>query len=173
MHSVNWRLFKKWVKNPLFCYMAVTMDLKKELENVIRPVVENCEAIFVKLTLSGQRRNVLIKVTADTEEGITLEKCRQISKEISDMLFRKDLLHNNYRLEVSSPGLNKPLEMPFEFKRNIGHDLRVIYHENEETKECVGKLLEYVNDALTLEVDKTVIKLSRGDIERAVVKLKW
>jgi ribosome maturation factor RimP len=115
----------------------------------------------------------MIKVTVDTDEGINLNECEKLSQKISDMLFRKNLYKQGYKLEVTSPGISKPLEHPYEFRRNIGRDLKIDYTDNDEPKKIEGELKSYNNQDITLLVKKEEIIIPLAHINQAKVKLKW
>ena len=147
--------------------------LTEQLHDMIQPLCEEQGLILVGVALHGVANARTLRITADTEAGITLKQCKVLSNEISDLLFRKELIAGNYRIEVSSPGLNKPLEHPFEYRRNLNRDLKVSFVQDGESREVVGKLIELSDAAITLELKKERIVVALDQIEKAVVKLKW
>ncbi len=147
--------------------------LTEKLHDLIQPLCAEQSLILVAVALQGVANARTLRVTADTEEGITLKQCKMLSNEISDLLFRKEVIAGNYRIEVSSPGLTKPLEHPFEYRRNLNRDLKVQYRDGGEMREVVGKLVEFGDNVITLEMKKEQIEISVDQIEKAVVKLKW
>jgi ribosome maturation factor RimP len=114
-----------------------------------------------------------VKVIVDTESGITLAQCQGLSKKISDIFFREDMFRGDYRLEVSSPGTNKPLEKSFEFRRSIGKDLIVNYLYEGEIKSISGELLIFDGDSITIKQKNDDILISLSEIDEAKIKLKW
>lgn len=150
------------------------MNFEVKLEEHIKKICNDFGYIFVDASIHGHRNKQNIKIVADTEKGITLEECQKISREISDIIFRKDLIYGDYRLDVSSPGLDKPLEHDYEFKRNIGKNLSVNYSdESGNFNEIVGELVAFDNSELTLKYknENTIIKLEK--INKAKIRLKW
>ena len=148
-------------------------DLEKKLFSFIKPLCENNKIILYEVELKGSPKNKIIKVTVDTEKGITLNMCQLLSREISDLLVQKDLIKNEYHLEVSSPGINKPLQYSFEYERNIGRDLKIAYYKDDSINEIVGKLVEYNEKNITLEIAKDKIIIENEKIKKAIIKLKW
>ena len=148
-------------------------DLEKKLFNFFEPLCKNNKIILYEVELKGSPKNRIIKVTVDTENGITLNKCQLLSREISDLLVQKDLIKNEYHLEVSSPGINKPLQYSFEYERNIGRDLKIAYYKDDSIDEIVGKLVEYNEKNITLEIAKDKIIIENEKIKKAIIKLKW
>jgi ribosome maturation factor RimP len=148
-------------------------SINEKLYELIRPLCEEENVFLEDVSLHGGGKNRLIKVIVDTESGITLSQCQDLSKKISDTFFRKDMFQGDYRLEVSSPGTNKPLEKPFEYRRSIGKDLTVAYHQQGEVQSVTGQLLNYDGEKITLKQKKDVILISLTDIKEAKIKLKW
>jgi len=150
--------------------MVIAEDKAKDL---IEQVCREKGVFLLGVDLKGSGRNRNVKVTLDTEAGITLNECQEISSEISDMFYRKDVFIDGYNLEVSSPGVDKPLEQPFEYKRNIGRNLTVEYQDDNELKKVTGELKEYKDDALNISVGKESLQIPISRVKRAQVKLKW
>jgi len=166
----------KWVSKPTFLLYTgfVNMGtLEDKLHNLIIPLCEEKNIYLEDISVLGGGKNTLVKIIVDTESGITLSECQDLSKKVSDIFFRKDIFHGNYQLEVSSPGTNKPLEESFEFRRSIGKELHVNYHEDEEIKSITGKLKDFDGDKITVQQKDNEIFISLTDIEEAKIKLKW
>ncbi len=87
--------------------------------DVIEPLIEAEGAELVELQLSPQKGRWLVRVFVDTEDGISLEDCRQLSLEIGQVLDAEELIPASYTLEVSSPGLDRPLQTPRDFRRQL------------------------------------------------------
>jgi len=150
------------------------MDFENKLIEHIRTICDTNKYILINASVHGHKNKQNIKVVADTVEGITLEQCQNLSREISDIIFRKDLIFGNYNLEVTSPGVDKPLQQDYEFIRNIGKNLKVEYL-NEESKsvELVGELKNYENNLLHLYTGKEIQVIDKKKIKKAKIKLKW
>ncbi len=88
----------------------MTESVLKEIERLIEPVLAEMGIDLVDMEYrSGQGRRVL-RIYADRPTGINLDDCAMVSREIGNLLDVKDLLQQHYVLEVSSPGLNRPLK---------------------------------------------------------------
>jgi ribosome maturation factor RimP len=148
-------------------------SINEKLYELIRPLCEEDGIFLEEVSLHSGGKNRLVKVIVDTEGGITLSQCQDLSKRISDIFFRKDIFKGDYRLEVSSPGTNKPLEKPFEYRRSIGKDLTVAYYQDGEVQSVTGQLSDYDGKTITLKQKKDVISISLLDIKEAKIKLKW
>ena len=150
------------------------MNFERKLNDYIKEICANLNYKFIEVSMHGHKDKYNIKVIADTEAGITLEECQKISREISDIIFRKDLIFGDYRIDVSSPGLDKPLHHDYEYKRNIGRDLIVSYkNENNNLAEIIGKLTEYNAEGIILKIKEELITINFNKINQTKIKLKW
>ncbi len=150
------------------------MTFENNLKDHIKKICDKLEIKFIEASIHGHKNKQNIKVMVDTEEGINLQKCQKISREISDIIFRKDLIMGGYRLDVSSPGLDKPLQYDYEYKRNIGNILTVLYMDEENNlTEIVGELTEYNADGIVLKIKEDLIEIKINKINKTKIKLKW
>jgi len=112
-----------------------------------------------------------LRVYCDVEGGIDIDDCVEISHYISDWLDEEDFISENYTLEVSSPGLGRPLKKDKDFERSIGEEVEVkLYKAFEEQKEFSGTLEAY--DAQTVTIgfeDNTEKTFERKNI--ALIRL--
>ena len=103
------------------------------LENIIEPVVESLGYETVRVLLSGgvrQTLQVMIDMK-DESRSITVEDCATVSRKLSKVLDETNPIDNEYALEVSSPGIDRPLTKPRHFERFVGNEAKI------ETKEAV------------------------------------
>ena len=147
--------------------------LEEKLNGFIRPLCEADHIYLEDISIRGDNKVKVIKIIVDTETGITLNQCEGLSKKISDLFYRKNIIQGDYRLEVSSPGTNKPLEKSFEFRRSIGKNLNVNYRHNNELKSITGKLIAFEGDKITVQQKNDKFSISLSDIEKATIKLNW
>ncbi len=123
---------------------------------VVRSLVESLleeEGVdLVDLELKGAPGRQVLRVFVDVEGGITIDQCVVLSRKISDLLDRKDPIPGKYRLEVSSPGVDRPLTRPRDFQRNVGRDVRVDIRKGDVIEQVTGKILSAGDEQLALEV---------------------
>lgn len=89
-----------------------------------------------------------LEVFVDSDSGVTFEKCQRISRYLESFLDEDLMLGDNYTLEVSSPGIGRPLKLPRQYRKNIGRDVEVTLKEGNVKK---GKLVDVTDFAATLE----------------------
>jgi ribosome maturation factor RimP len=125
------------------------------------------EVVGVELAGSGERGRVL-RVYIDQEEGITLDDCAAVSHQLSGVLDVEDPIREHYRLEVSSPGLDRPLFTPAQFERFAGHEVRIrLARLIDRRRKLSGVLRGLRGDAVLVEVEGTELAIPLVDIESA------
>ena len=149
------------------------MDLRQKLEEIALPLCEKMGIYLVEIRIKGTAHNPVYQVFADTEKGITLAECEKLSRAIKDELDMDLSLPERYRLDVSSPGLDRPLVHDFEFKKNIGQLLHVLVVSEEEERQLEGKLTGFDKEEIEIQTKDKTERIRRSQIKQARVQLRW
>lgn len=130
------------------------------------PVINdnNFELVDVEYVKEGS--NKYLRVYVDKEGGITVEDCELVSRRLSDMLDQEDFIDEAYILEVSSPGLGRPLKKDKDFQRNLNEEVELkLYKAVDKKKDFVGLLTAFDKDTVTIEFeDGSNTTFNRNDI---------
>ncbi len=120
------------------------MSVTEQLKNIIKDEIERLGYEFVDLNYGKRGRKWFLQVFCDKKGGLTLDHCVEISRELGYELDRHEgLLKHSYNLEVSSPGLNRPLKNEADFKRHSGDIVKVrLYAPVKERREFKGEVSE-------------------------------
>jgi ribosome maturation factor RimP len=140
----------------------------EELTRLLEPTVERLgyELADLELRLSG--RDSVVRVFIDKPQGVGLEDCEAVSRQVSAVLDVEDPVPGHYVLEVSSPGLDRKLTKPAHYRRYVGDDVRVqLRVPLEGRKKFRGKLLAASEDTIQIEVDGQVHELPIATIDTA------
>jgi ribosome maturation factor RimP len=157
----------------LYAGMEFMDQLQQKLKEEVEPICGRLNFFLFDIQIKGDKRQLLVKVIADTESGITLSECQRLSKEVSDVIINLDLIPQAFRLEVSSPGIDKPLQFPYEYRRNVGRNLLVVVNQNGVRKEIKGELTGYNENKIEVNTGTESMVIPVDEIQRANVKLKW
>lgn len=146
----------------------MTESLLKEIALLIEPVLAEMGIDLVDMEYrSGQGRRVL-RIYVDKPTGINLDDCAMVSREIGNLLDVKDLLQHHYVLEVSSPGLNRPLKREKDFLRAIGQKVKVkTAVPLKGRRNFSGVLQSFENGTLQLKLDDTVVRIPEESVKKA------
>ncbi|MGE7950154.1 ribosome maturation factor RimP [Lysinibacillus xylanilyticus] len=124
------------------------------IEELAKPIVEELNLELVDVEFVKEGRNWFLRVYVDTPEGgIDIEQCAQVSERLSLLLDENDPITQNYYLEVSSPGAERPLKKDADFEKAIGKFIYVkTYEPIKDMKEFQGYLTSYDEHTLVIEV---------------------
>ncbi len=175
MRSV-WTLITR-VGFPLFCFREdfPLESIRDRVLRLARQIAEEQGVDLFDIELFGKGK-LLLRVIIDKEGGINLDDCERFSRALEAILDVEDPIPVSYTLEVSSPGLDRPLRGPEDFEKNIGKLARIITMEKIENQNLfIGRILEISNEFLRLlidgrEIDIPLEKISKARLE---VDLKW
>lgn len=148
------------------------MSVREDLNRLIRPAVEAMGFEFVGLEYLSNPKNRLVRIYIDRQpEGIDVEDCADVSNEVSALLDVEDPVSGQYSLEVSSPGVERPLFEPEHFRRFAGETAVVHLHAPlEGRRKLVGPIVEVDDAGVTIDVDGARFEASFDDIRRAHLK---
>jgi ribosome maturation factor RimP len=125
------------------------------------------------IQLIGRGRRKLLRVTIDTPDGVTLDECGAFSRDFGALLDVEDSIQGAYTLEVSSPGLDRPLRKPGDFIKCKGKLVRVVTkHKMEGQSFFVGRIIDATGDHVELLVDKRKVIIANEDISRARLEIE-
>ena len=138
-----------------------------QLNELLEPVVESMQYEFVGLEYLSGANPAVLRIYIDHEDGITVDDCADVSRQVSAVLDVEDPIAGEYNLEVSSPGLNRPLFKADHYIQCVGErvKLQTRYHIDGRRK-FTGTLLSADENQLELEVDNTQVTLSMNDVEK-------
>ena len=148
--------------------------LEQNLQEMLQGAVEDlgCELWGIECQRAG--RFMTVRLFIDKEGGVTVDDCADVSRQVSAILDVEDPIADKYNLEVSSPGLDRPLFTLQQFERYIGQD--IIVHLRipvMERRKWQGKLERIEKDMITLIVDDQEQILVFGNIQKANVVAKF
>jgi len=141
---------------------------KNELFKLLEPTVEQLGYELTDLELRTGGRDGMLRVFIDKAEGIGIEDCEEVSRQVSAILDVEDPVQGNYTLEVSSPGLDRTLTKPAHFLRFMGQDVKVkLRFPLEGRRNYRGALKAADEDKIEVEVDGESFSLPLATIESA------
>ena len=153
--------------------MSKKVNYEEKTEKLVLPIIEenNFELVDVEYVREGG--NYFLRVYIDKEGGITIDDCEVVSRSLSDLLDEDDFIPDAYILEVSSPGLGRPLKKEKDFDRSIGKEVEVkLYKQINKQKEYSGILVSYDTDKIELEIDEDeTMEILRSNI--ALIRLAF
>ncbi len=153
--------------------MAKKEIYEQKTEELLNPIMDRNGFELVDVEYVKEGGNWYLRAYIDKPGGINVDDCETVSRELSDLLDEKDFIEESYILEVSSPGLGRPLKKEKDFKRSLGKEVEIrTYRMVDRKKEFTGILTDYDKDTVTIEVENSERKtFDKGDI--ALIRLAF
>lgn len=141
----------------------------QQVYEMLRPIAARMGLETVDVEVSGEAHHAVLRVLMDRPEGgITVEECAKVSEALSRQLDLYDLFQHRYTLEVSSPGLDRPLRTDADFRRFAGRRAEITtYAPQEGQRRFRGILLGVIGDAVVLQLDQRQVQVPKNQIAQA------
>ena len=140
------------------------------LKNIVEPLLAPGQVL---LDATEDVRGNFIRITIDSDKGLTLGDTTDLTRSLRDTGDIDSRFPSGFRLEVSTPGLDSPLEHPFQYKRNIDRDLDVVYSKNNLDVKVTGKITSADDNSFELNTKDRIISLSYDQVQTAKVKVSF
>lgn len=175
MEICNYRIYLRHRQKqlPNWGSLMASEQKIKEIRELIKPICDKLQVHLIDIELRGKVNNQVLSIFADTEDGITMDQITELTHEVEDVLDIRDPLPGKYRLEVSSPGIRRPLKQLWQFRKNRGNTLRVLFDSEEGRRDFIGILKEVNEQAIVLQLKKQDIRIPLSQIVKAQIKLNW
>ena len=146
-------------------------NIATEIEELVLPITDanNLELVDVEYVKEGGE--FFLRIYIDKDGGVSLNECELVTRALNPILDEKDPIKDNYYLEVSSPGLDRPLKKDKDFERYAGRDVEVkLYKPLNGTKQLEGELIGLTEDKkIKVVIDNNEVEFDKKDI--ALIKL--
>ena len=141
---------------------------------MVLPIIEEHHFELVDVEYVKEGADWYLRVYADKEGGINIDDCVLISRALEAKLDAEDFIEDAYILEVSSPGLGRPLKKEKDYLRSIGKSIDIkLYQAKENQKEFTGILKEYSSDHIILTIDEEDVTFETKGIAMARLSLDF
>ena len=128
----------------------------------------------LELKLRGQGRGRVLSVMLDADDPVEADVVERVSKDLSRALDQADPLAGSYILEVTTPGLGRPLRSARDFRRQRGHEVSIVRGgDGDGTDTVQGVVVAADDEAVTLDVDGSQVRVPLSDVVRGKVVLPW
>jgi ribosome maturation factor RimP len=146
----------------------------QKIADLLNPAVSALGYELLGVEFLSQGKHSLLRVYIDSDNGIGIEDCENASRQISAVLDVEDPVSSQYSLEVSSPGLDRPLFTAEQFARFVGeHAVIKLHAQVEGRRKLSGKILAVEGQTITFAVDGDKLDVELNDIQKANLKYEW
>ena len=140
----------------------------QKLNEIIQPLVEELGYEFVGIEYNSNPKHSVLRIYIDQEAGVGVEDCATVSRETAALLDVKDPIKSQYNLEVSSPGLDRPLFTPAHYQEFSGQLAQVnLYGPLEGRRKFQGPIVGVSEEGVIINQDGTEVTLDFDNIAKA------
>ena len=153
--------------------MSKREGYESKVEAFLLPIMEENNFELVDVEYVKEAGTWYLRAYIDKEGGFTVDDCEMVSRKLSDWLDEKDFIDDSYILEVSPPGLGRPLKKEKDFKRSMGEQVDIkLYRAIDRQKDFTGALSAYDDETVTIQYeDGSESTFNRKDI--ALIRLAF
>ena len=152
---------------PFFMHGDIVLSVQK-LNEMLQPLVEDLGYEFVGLEYNSNPKHSVLRIYIDHENGVSVEDCETVSRESAALLDVKDPIRSQYNLEVSSPGLDRPLFTPAHYREFSGYPAQVnLYAPQDGRRKFSGPILGADEASIRIEQDGVEVALEFGNTAKA------
>lgn len=146
----------------------------KRVEAVAFPVLEESGLELVDVQYRREQNGWILRLIIDKQDGLSLNDCAAVSREISQLLDIEDIVDQAYNLEVSSPGLNRPLKSMAEYERFVGRLAKIKTIEPIDGERVfVGKISKTEGESIVLEVGGKEMTILLSQVAKARLEVEF
>ena len=152
-----------------------SIEKNRKINELANSVAVDYGLEIVDFELAGNQRRPVLRVFIDKEQGVTLDECERFSRALSALLDVEDPIAASYVLEVSSPGLDRPLKGKRDFEKSIGKKARIITSESLNNQNFfIGRITRVDDETVTVLLDdKTETSFSLVNIAKAKLEIEF
>jgi ribosome maturation factor RimP len=141
----------------------------ERVQHLVEPILRDMGVELVELEFKREGRDWFLRLFIDKEGGVTLDDCADVSREVEAVLDVEEVIETSYRLEVSSPGLDRPLKKPADYERFRGRLVRIKTFEKLDPDGRGHLRKTFVGELLGLEAG--VVRVRQTDQKGGVVEI--
>jgi len=147
-------------------------SLNEKILTIAQEVTAEKNLLLIDIVLRGNERNRVIEIFIDGEDIVSAETCALVSREINNIINTDNIIESSYRLDVSTPGVEKPLKYLTQFKKHIQRKFEVEYKTDDKTGKFQGKLIDIQDDVLVFDCGREV-QIKFNSIIKATVLVSF
>ena len=152
--------------------MSKRESYETRTEELLKPIVESAGVEIYDVEYVKEGSDFYLRCYIDKDGGVNIQDCETVSRALSDQLDAEDYIEDAYILEVSSPGLGRPLKKERDFERSLGEEVEIrLYKALNKQKEFTGILKAYDKETVTIETAEGELVFNRSDI--ALIRLAF
>jgi ribosome maturation factor RimP len=144
------------------------------ITSLVMPVLQEKDLVLVDVLYRRESSGWVLRLFIDKEDGVTLDDCTAVSREVSHLLDIEDIIEQAFNLEVSSPGLDRPLKSIGDFQRFAGRKAKVTTKEPIEGNQVfMGRINKVEEELITMEVGQQELRIPFSEVAKARLEVEF
>jgi ribosome maturation factor RimP len=144
------------------------------ITSLVMPVLQEKDLVLVDVLYRRESGGWVLRVFIDKEDGVTLDDCTVVSREVSHLLDIENIIEQAFNLEVSSPGLDRPLKSVGDFQRFAGRKAKVTTKEPIEGNQVfTGRINKVEDELITMEVGQQELCIPFSEVAKARLEVEF
>jgi ribosome maturation factor RimP len=144
------------------------------ITSLVMPVLQEKDLDLVDVLYRRESSGWVLRLFIDKEDGVTLDDCTAVSREVSHLLDIEDIIEQAFNLEVSSPGLDRPLKSVGDFQRFAGRKAKVTTKEPIEGNQVfMGRINKVEDELITMEVGQQELCIPFSEVAKARLEVEF
>ncbi|MEE9524785.1 MAG: ribosome maturation factor RimP [Thermodesulfovibrionales bacterium] len=165
---------EEWGFPLFFIDVMPRQEVINKLKMLAEEVAEDNDMELVDVELLGSGRKSILRVTIDREGGVGLDDCRKVSRQLEALLDVEDPIQGSYTLEVSSPGMDRPLKKIEDFVKYRGRKVKIVTKDKiDDQNYFVGTISEVHDCDIMIELKKKTISVPFDTIKKATLEIEF
>lgn len=150
------------------------MELIDRVRDISKGYIEKHDIEIFEITFRREQQGLVLRILADKPEGISVKECEEFNNFLSGELDKEGVIQDRYILEVSSPGLDRPIKTDRDFERRMGRNLEITTYEAiDGRKSHEGCLIGMDKDNIVIEQDGVSTVIPKNKIALARLKIEF
>ena len=152
----------------------ITQTVDERVQRIVEDVIAGSSLYIVEIIVRGVKGSRVVEVFVDSDQDLSIDTLAKVNREVGFLLETEDVIEGHYTLNVSSPGLNRPLRLPRQYKKNIGRTLKIKYASVEKRLVVKGELIQAAEEFVELKLaGGNVQRISMDEIIESKIVLPW
>ena len=144
------------------------------ITSLVMPVLQEKDLVLVDVLYRRESSGWVLRLFIDKEDGVTLDDCTAVSREVSHLLDIEDIIEQAFNLEVSSPGLDRPLKSVGDFQRFAGRKAKVTTKEPINGNQVfMGRINKVEDELITMEVGQQELRIPFSEVAKARLEVEF
>jgi ribosome maturation factor RimP len=152
----------------------MTETVIKQVEAIALPVLDELGLDLVEVQYRREQSGWVLRLVIDKQDGVSLDDCASVSREIGQLLDIEDFIDQAYNLEVSSPGLDRPLKSMADFERFTGRKTKIKTSEPIDGEHVlIGRIMKTEGESIFLEIGSREVEIHYSQVSKARLEVEF